>query len=50
VVRVASTAPSSSFAATDTSASCSGVFLTMVLPAASETPMPQNRHWSAVFQ
>src|SRR6478736_4319776 len=42
VVRVASTAPSSSFAAAATSASCPGVFFTMVRPAANETPMPQT--------
>src|SRR5207342_3654039 len=50
VVSVASTAPSSSLAAIATSASCSGLFLTIVRPESSETPMPQNLHWSSLPQ
>ena len=50
VVSVASTAPSRSRAATETSASISGVFLAMVRPAARVTPIPQNVHWSELPQ
>ncbi len=49
-MRVASTTPSSSFAATATSASIAGVFFAIVLPAANDTPMPQNPHWSELPQ
>ena len=50
MVKVASTAPSSSLAATATSASISGVLRAMVRPLASVTPIPQNAHWSELPQ
>jgi hypothetical protein len=50
VVRVTSTTWSSSFAATATSASCSGFFTGIVRPASSERSIAQNAHWSSLPQ